>query len=365
MKATNSALTEAVIGLLILAILGFSFGSTKGFQEAQEVTVCPEGPPVCQFSRIQDAINASSYGATIRVGPGTYHENLFITHSLKLIGAGPDKTVLKSLSTLKWQDVILALGEIYEIQELIIESLTIRDIPDGGHAIQGGKVTSISVRASNIIYAPSEYAYLGIRGGLHLRDVSYVEIEGNTVEGGAIVIDGAGEVVVQDNVLSAGAEINLWEAMEAIIAQNTITEPWMIGICASASRLSITDNVVKGGPGAGISAGGDTVLIRGNFVSDMSGAGIGINGIGLELKDNIIKRNKVGVRVSGEGNIIEGNDIQDNLWYGIWATSLESVGTCKANVVRGNAQGDYVIGPAPGPFSQPSEELRQRCEGDE
>ena len=63
-----------LIGLLLLVVASFSAAPQE---DSQVFTVCPEGPPACQFQRIQDAINASPDGATIQVRPGIYRENLF------------------------------------------------------------------------------------------------------------------------------------------------------------------------------------------------------------------------------------------------------------------------------------------------
>jgi hypothetical protein len=58
------------------------------------LTVCPEGPPVCQFKSIQAAIDAAPRGATIQIAKGTYQENLIISRSVRLVGAGQDQTRL-------------------------------------------------------------------------------------------------------------------------------------------------------------------------------------------------------------------------------------------------------------------------------
>ncbi len=78
----------ATIGLLA----GFSWTSQP--TEMQVITVCPQGPPACQFSKIQAALDAVAEGGTVLIGPGTYVENITVTKSLTLEGSGIDNTIL-------------------------------------------------------------------------------------------------------------------------------------------------------------------------------------------------------------------------------------------------------------------------------
>ena len=48
-----------------------------------------------EYPQIQDAIEAAPEGATILIGPGKYLENLVITKSLTLQGAGPKQTIIQ------------------------------------------------------------------------------------------------------------------------------------------------------------------------------------------------------------------------------------------------------------------------------
>lgn len=58
--------------------------------EGQVITVCPQGPPTCQFSNIQEAINAAADGATIMIAPGLYREQeLKISKNVNLVGPEP------------------------------------------------------------------------------------------------------------------------------------------------------------------------------------------------------------------------------------------------------------------------------------
>jgi pectin methylesterase-like acyl-CoA thioesterase len=76
-------LSLGVAGLLVLGEgLAPQVTWPTGQQERFVVRV-PE-----DFPTIQTAIDAVAEGGTVLIGPGTYQENLKITKSLRLIGAG-------------------------------------------------------------------------------------------------------------------------------------------------------------------------------------------------------------------------------------------------------------------------------------
>ena len=50
------------------------------------------------FTKIQDAVDAASEGATIRVGAGTYNENVDVNRRLTLIGEGADVVTVTAAS---------------------------------------------------------------------------------------------------------------------------------------------------------------------------------------------------------------------------------------------------------------------------
>lgn len=81
--------------LLLLSLVGLSSPSSASQPRGMELSVCPQGPPKCDFSKIQQAIDAAPEGATIRVGEGTYVESVIIRKSLRLIGVGQEKVRLK------------------------------------------------------------------------------------------------------------------------------------------------------------------------------------------------------------------------------------------------------------------------------
>ncbi len=76
-----------VIGLVAATTITWASQLTGG----QVITVCPQGPPACQFSKIQEAINAATDGATILIWPGIYIEQgeLTILKNVNLLGSEP------------------------------------------------------------------------------------------------------------------------------------------------------------------------------------------------------------------------------------------------------------------------------------
>lgn len=75
-----------VIGLAAATTITWASQPTGG----QVITVCPQGPPACQFSKIQEAINAAADGAIIMIAPGIYREQgeLKISKNIHMLGAG-------------------------------------------------------------------------------------------------------------------------------------------------------------------------------------------------------------------------------------------------------------------------------------
>ncbi len=67
----------------------------------QVITVCPQGPPTCQFSKIQEALDAAAEGGTVLIGPGLYKENVQITKSLRLIGVSQEQVRIQAVDDQK------------------------------------------------------------------------------------------------------------------------------------------------------------------------------------------------------------------------------------------------------------------------
>ncbi len=60
--------------------------------QEEAVDICPSG---CRYNSIQQAINASSTGTTLRIGAGTFNESITLRARVSLLGAGTASTVVR------------------------------------------------------------------------------------------------------------------------------------------------------------------------------------------------------------------------------------------------------------------------------
>ncbi|MGQ9734270.1 MAG: right-handed parallel beta-helix repeat-containing protein, partial [Candidatus Bipolaricaulia bacterium] len=303
----------------------------------------------------QDAINASPDGATIEVGPGTYIENLFIFHDLKLIGAGLEKTEIRGLSKIPGRNVILVYGGFVEYPiKVTIEGFTIRGVPEEVDAIWMERVFNLSFRNNRIIegnFFLQHAVWAEIEGNsLHsayigVQDSSLVSIKGNTIIQGGIDIRYSSEVEIHDNVIQNNrfVGINLTDLTQSSVIGNTVTDGHE-GISVMTFEGTISDNIVRNNSWNGIGLHLRTKATINSNIIEMNGQS------GIQVWDETVRAS------------FEANTIRNNQRYGIWVESLENVIVCRLNRVEGNEMGDYAVGPCY-PLPPPSEELRQMCEG--
>lgn len=110
---------------VLLALLAW-----PSWSQSQSYDVCPSG---CPYTVIQSAIAAAAPGATVRIGPGTYHEDITLRPRVSLLGAGAGTTVIDGSGS---QSVITASDSAID-PTTVVEELSIT----GGNAARGGGVT--------------------------------------------------------------------------------------------------------------------------------------------------------------------------------------------------------------------------------
>ena len=86
--------TAAFRGALLLTLVALALPAQGAGRASATLTVCPQGPPQCQFTTIEEALAAAADGDRILIAPGTYAGGLAITKSVRLIGAGANETTI-------------------------------------------------------------------------------------------------------------------------------------------------------------------------------------------------------------------------------------------------------------------------------
>jgi hypothetical protein len=78
----------ALLAPAIAALLVFAVGQAS----AATLNVCPSG---CPYTQLAPALAAAHDGDTIKIGPGTYDGGVTIDVSVKLVGAGAGRTIIR------------------------------------------------------------------------------------------------------------------------------------------------------------------------------------------------------------------------------------------------------------------------------
>jgi hypothetical protein len=79
---------------VILGAVAFAFLGAASAHASNTLTVCPAGPPECQFETVQAALVAAQTGDRILIAPGTYAAGFTVAKNVSLIGSGESETTL-------------------------------------------------------------------------------------------------------------------------------------------------------------------------------------------------------------------------------------------------------------------------------
>jgi parallel beta-helix repeat protein len=187
------------------------------------------------FPSIQAAVESAGPGATVEVAPGRYVEQVVITQSVRLVGAGS----LVELPAGK--DATEGVIEVRGGADITIAGFTVRGIGDGIGIRDAGDVVVEAVDASECG-----------NDGIHVEASTAVVVRSSTITANGqdgVEIDSCGDCVLEDSTVTANGDDGIFVGSSpgTEILQNTVTGNVGTGIRLLDSPLSVLlDNVVSG-----------------------------------------------------------------------------------------------------------------------
>ncbi len=314
---------------------------------------------------IQGAIDAASAGDTINVAAGTYPEQITITKSLTLIGAGEGTTTIISPATralsvtqgANIHDYLLAAYALSGTIDVRVEGFTLdvnglnkttgtarldgvffRDVKDTGGSMAGLFASTIHNFA-----ATPDYESWGVAAyGDSLLTLNDNTISDYTRDGVLVV---GGNVTISNNTVTGSATplngINIQDVTAGAITGNTVTghtrsDPWAAGgiVTWASTGLTISGNHVNGNfYGIDLLDGSDNNIVQNNVLTDnikraitldnsdnntvsgnvITGPVAGTDDVGIALVNNstgntiggdtLLAGNSITMATSGTGNL--------------------------------------------------------------
>lgn len=311
----NRSFSSLFIPVGILLGLTCILFLTVPFSSATTLTVDDDSP--ADFTTIQDAVNASAPGDTIRIFAGTYREHVFANHSLTFIGNGSgrdDPSDLPSMTIINGggEDV----GLFLENQSFAVSGIAVT----GGGCCNGAglKVGFGEAVLSDILVFDNEMT--GLIGYSSRFEISNSSFRNNSVG-------------------------LMWSVThESILRDSYFMENGIATTMDSASDSQIVNVTFEGNPGFGIRMDrSERTMIRN---SSITGSQYGITqelGGSSTIMDSVITGARRGIFFAEpvQDTTITGCSIFGNSKYGLYSTNGLQNPVNATNNWWGNDTGPY------------------------
>ena len=249
--------------------------SEKTFQPlAKGKTLYVGGVGPNNYTKIQDAVNASSNGYTVFVYGGMYNENVVIEKSITLKGENKNTTIISGPNT--------GAGVWISSNRVRVQGFTIQT-----HNYEAVIFASVSfvVISDNII-----------QNGISLSKSQYNIIMRNNISDGWYGIDiyaSSHSNILIDNVLSynkIGVILDYFDVRDNIVSRNIITHNSLEGILLRGCRYNlITGNTIEENTlGIRLNQSRQNLIMRNNFLENQQDAYFNCT---TPLQDNRFLRN--------------------------------------------------------------------------
>jgi hypothetical protein len=371
-KRTTWAVLIAAIAALVLV----GSGSAR---TSRTLTVCPAGPPQCQFSSIQAALDAAFDGDQILVAGGTYAGPVRIAKSVSLIGSGASVTVISGTGPDGPDESVVS---VVPDVSATVSGVTVTGATGGVPARGAGIDNRGSLTVQNSVVSGNMAAPIGgiyNNGTLRLNRSSVVGNQGYDVAG---IYNAHGVLIVRSSTVvgnrgeGSGGITNdgTAEISDSTIAHNF---SWLqragIGNFGSLTltRSAVRENRNADGVGAGVLNNGIATVTDSDISGNRGADGAGIaNGGTLTMRGSTVDRNITNIGMGGADGggitnwgtaLIYDSSISDNRGQILWqhyssAAGFDNHGTAELYrvTISGNdaqAQGGGIRNTATGILS--------------
>jgi len=299
---------------------------TLATEQGQTETITVDDDNGADHTSIQDAIDNSTKGDTIRVYEGSYHENVTINRSLDLIGNGSANTIIDGggtgdVVTISVDGVnmsgfsIIGSGTAMDDAGVLVSSgyNHIRDINCSGHVngiILDGQGNTTITRSSlwNNFYGIKITSSNNTISGSTCSGSSYGIYVYASFSGPQI-----SNITVANNTCSSNNYgIYFMKTDRSLITDNTLSSSGNAGIWLMQSSWNTLDNNrCQGSRWYGVFLSGSDNCTVTNSIFSSSDKGIYISGADrTDIHDNEIMENRIGILVM---SLSKNNSAHDNL----------------------------------------------------
>jgi len=313
-----------IVGMIALIAAMIVITPAAAFEPGEcDITVCASG---CDYSSIQDAVDAASAGDTICVYNGTYHEGEIrilgaAKRNIKLKGEGADKVTLDGGGS----SYIIGIGG---------DSM---ENGASGCVVEGFKMINSQKGIEIASFAPDCIVRNCVFEGL-TNDLGIVLVASNTTFESNFILNSSGAYYSMEITPAADS---------CTIANNTFKDgiftdtTWSGAIGLEANNCTIVNNTIVNNTGSGIllNAANNNTIARNNIYSNERGMWWQQWGGGDESEDNRIYLNNF----NNTENVVlceGGVPITNNIWNSTEPIEYVWNGTTYTNYL-GNYWSDY------------------------
>jgi parallel beta-helix repeat protein len=357
MMETKKLLTVGIIllfiGTAILPSSGQKIEKTFSASRGNWLYVGGSGPE--NYTKIQDAVNASSDGDTVFVYDdlSPYYEYVFINKSITLLGEDKNSTIIQAdygpavyiaAEEVKTSQFTIKGGK-YNGIDVCSDFVTIVDTIIDSNSLWGG--IALTSSHNNISYNSFYQSGLAVSSSnssqntvyhntVNNKPLVYLENKSDVLideDNGQIILIGCNNISIRNQTISnASFGVHLMNTDTCFISNNTISDNWGgIYLFDSSSNNTVSDNYLTNDH-----FGIYTESSNGNIISNNTITS-GFFGLPLcDSRNNIISNNTItscdeyGIyMISTNSNVISGNSLCGN------SGGIE-VGDSKGNVISNN-----------------------------